>query len=282
MSCSFKINKLLIIIPTLLFIVLVNIALGSSVDDRIAAAIERSPGISKERAYESFYVCSLERNNQMEFILKKYPPTKDNVIIDIGSGTGRCSRYLSFLGYTVYSVDSLGGIISKQKLSFCDFPIKSIIKNLPWKQDQDEHVYNHYCENSVKNKVNFIEDDFSKEHVISSIVQKHPKWNVVIALDSFQYFSDAQREAALEAINANLVSGGVLIVSAMPKSIYGSNADKLLGGVYDFNIEDMITKNDIKNKYTVYSQIYNKDYDTNYIGEKRHSKFLRLVVLIRK
>ena len=73
MSCSFKINKLLIIIPTLLFIALVNIALGSSVDDRIAAVIERSPEIKKEQADKLLYTCSLEQNNQIEVILKKHP-----------------------------------------------------------------------------------------------------------------------------------------------------------------------------------------------------------------
>lgn len=280
MSCSFKINKLLITIPTLLFIALVNIALGSSVDDRIAAVIEQSPGTNEEHAYESLYVCPLEKNNQMEVVLKKHPPTKDNVIIDIGSGNGRCSRYLSALGYTVYSVDSWENSILAQKISFCDFDIKSILKHLAW--IQDEQSYNDYCKKFVRDRVHFIEDDFSKKNVIDFITQKHPKWNVVIALDSFQFFSDAQRDAALEAINTNLVSGGILIVSALPKSYYGLNANKIFSGVYDFNIEDMITRNDIKNKYTVYSKISNKDYNTNYTREKWHPQFLRSVTLTRK
>jgi len=51
---------------------------------------------------------------------------------------------------------------------------------------------------------------------------------------------------------------------------------------HDFNIENMLATSDIKNKYTVYSKISNKDYNTEFTIEKWFPQFLRSVTLIRK
>ena len=261
---------------------------GHNIKDSIAKMKHRVSSnlgeeISDAMIYELLYTCALDSNNQLEIILKEYPPTKDNIIIDIGSGTGACSRLLALIGYTVYSIDSTLGMVSLQKNNFCDFPVKSILEKLDvQKFDRSIHnedTYTDYCKETLKNRVHFIEGDFSDENVISSITRNHPKWNVVIALDSLQFFNNFQREEALKSINKNLVSGGILIVSTLPKKYYGN--DMIFGGIHDFSIEHKLLRYNILSKYTIYDGIYNKQYNTNYPREKWYPKFLRLVTLIR-
>lgn len=101
--------------------------LGHNVEDSIAIAQKGALGqtgqsITYERTYDLLYTCPLDSNKQIEVILKESPPTKDNVVIDIGSGLGRGSRHLALLGYTVYSIDAAPGRQQIQEDLFCDFP----------------------------------------------------------------------------------------------------------------------------------------------------------------
>lgn len=230
------------------------------------------------------YSCPLYSNKQIELILKEHPPTKDTIVIDIGSGTGNCSRHLALLGYTVYSIDAHNDMQQLQEDLFCDFPIESILTSIE-KQKSDPSIRNkdtyiNYCKETLKNRMYFIEGDFSDKNVISAITQKHPKWNVVIALDSLQFFSHSQREKAFESIDKNLASGGILIVSTLPKKYYRN--DEPFGGVHDFKIEDLLTNQQVITGYAKYSAISNEQYNTEYLSEKTYNpKFLRLVTLIR-
>jgi 16S rRNA A1518/A1519 N6-dimethyltransferase RsmA/KsgA/DIM1 with predicted DNA glycosylase/AP lyase activity len=76
------------------------------------------------------YNCALDSNKQIEVILKEHPPTKDSVVIDIGSGWGRCTRYLALLGYTVYSIELDRRMQQIQEDVFCDFPVKAILRSI--------------------------------------------------------------------------------------------------------------------------------------------------------
>lgn len=130
--------------------------------------------------------------------------------------------------------------------------------------------------------MNFVEGDFSYDSVVNDITQKHPKWNIVIALDSLQFFNEDERERAFKSIDKHLVSGGVLIVSSLPKEYYMAIGSDPFGGVHSFNIEDMLMRPDILSGYNVQSKIDNKNYITGAIREKTHPKFLRIVTLIKK
>ena len=190
---------------------------------------------------------------------------------------------MSLLGYTVYSIDAGHGMQQIQEDVFCDFPIESILTSIE-KQKSDPSIWNkdtyiNYCKETLKNRVHFIEGDFSDKNVISAITQKHPKWNIVIALDSLQFFSNSQREKAFESIDKNLVAGGILIVSTLPKEYYGN--DELFGGVHDFKIEDLLTNHKLNTGYTKYSAISNEQYNTEHFTEKTYTKFLRLVTLVK-
>ena len=267
---------------TLCFIILLFVqpVFGHNIKDSLAKMRHKlsSYEMSDDMIYDVLYTCALDSNNQLEVILKEHPPTKDNIIIDIGSGSGACSRLLALMGYTVYSIDRTLGMISSQKDHFCDFPIKSILEKLDGSIN-NEDAYTDYCKETLKHRMHFIEGDFSDKNVISSITRNHPKWNIVIALDSLQFFNNSQREEALRSINKNLVLGGILIVSTLPKKYYGS--DIVFGGVHNFSIDHLLTRYSILSKYTIYEGLYNKQYKTNYPRELWYPKFLRLVTLIK-
>jgi cyclopropane fatty-acyl-phospholipid synthase-like methyltransferase len=268
-------------------LLLVHSVFGGNIEDSIAVLQKDAPDktgqMSYERAYDLLYNCALDSNKQIEVILKEHPPTNDSVVIDIGSGWGRCTRYLALLGYTVYSIELNREMQQIQENKFCDFPIESILTSIE-KQKSDPSIWNkdtyiNYCKETLKNRVHFIEGDFSDKNVISAITQKHPKWNIVIALDSLQFFNDSQRKKAFQSIDKHLVSSGILIVSTLPKKRYRNQ--ELFGGVYDFKIEDLLTYPKIITGYTKYSVIDNMQYNTINSAEKNYPKFLRLVTLVK-
>jgi precorrin-6B methylase 2 len=268
-------------------LLLVHSVFGGNIEDSIAVLQKDAPDktgqMSYERAYDLLYNCALDSNKQIEVILKEHPPTKDSVVIDIGSGWGRCTRYLALLGYTVYSIELDRRMQQIQEDVFCDFPVKAILRSIE-KQKSDPSIWNkdtyiNYCKETLKNRVHFIDGDFSDKNVISIITQKHPKWNIVIALDSLQFFNDSQRKKAFQSIDKHLVSSGILIVSTVPKKYYSN--DKLFGGVHDFTTEELLTYPKIISEYTKYSVIENKQYNTTNSAEKSYPEFLRLVTLVK-
>ena len=261
------------------------IAFGQSYQDAIASCQKKTKARA-DMCYEMLYTCPLVSNDQMDLILKEHSPTEDSVIIDIGSGLGGCSRYLAVLGYTIYSIDFTPEILQTQKNNFCNFPISEALTELPTPKNNPPMLLGKdalitRCQNALKRRVHFIEGDFSDEKVINLITNIHPKWNVVIALDSLQFFNDSKRQATLNIIDKHLVSNGVFIASTFPKSNYGNKSSTLFGGVYEFDLEQLL-HNSILTKYTTISTIDNKNYKSLLTRGKWLNKFLRLVALTKE
>ena len=263
--------KVTIFLYCILNLIFVQSAYGRNVQDVIAEAKKTSMRYYTEaQINETLYVCPLVSNKQMDVLLKTHPPTEDSVIIDIGSGLGACSRHLALLGYTVYSIDSHFMIMTQQLAHFCDYNIKDI---------GNKEIYLTQCNTIKNNNFHYIFGEFTDPKVINQITQKHPKWNVVIALDSLQFFNDTQRQSTLKVIDKHLVPSGIFVASSIPQKFYKNK--EIFGGVHEFSLAQML-ENPIFNKYNIKSKIFNKEYYTKYFDVIEYHKFLRLTNLVKQ
>lgn len=180
--------------------------------------------------------CLIAGSNHILYFLKYYS-SNQSTVVDIGSGWGGCSKPLALLGYKVYSVDLYKGHLEYQKEHFCDMPTKqSFLYNLWEKTNPELLIDKNFVEHCrlARENIHFIEGDMSNPATLSKIKSHH--WNIVLALNSFQFMDSGKRDRILKAVNTKLAKEGSFVLKM--------NHDYRRGKVptYDFSLEDMYDK----------------------------------------
>ncbi len=215
--------------------------------------VANNPDTLDSNYYRLQNICSLDDNNQIQFLLKQHPPIYGKVVIDIGSGLGQCSRQLALLGYKVFSIEKDQQMMNWQKHNFCAPIAPETFVYFFWKQNNpqmlNQDIFNNYCKQVKENKVHFITDNFVNSKALQQIIKQYKKWDIVLGLMSLQFFNSEDRRSAFEIINKHQTEGGVLILSTQPKNTYKNV--KLFGGVYDFSLKEMLYNPIVKDNYKV-------------------------------
>lgn len=185
--------------------------------------------------------CFLTSGNLLLSILLEFPPTKNQYkVIDIGSGFGACAKHMALLGYKVFSVDKDNGHMFMQKINKCG----------DLKEDSFAYLYlSHYnpaliksfsttCPPLIEKNLTLIEGFFPDRQVIEKINQDHKQWDLVLALNSFQFMDRKSLYKALDVIGTNLKVGGrFYFIVASSENYEGMEEEKIHNRITIIEIE---------------------------------------------
>lgn len=202
--------------------------------------------------HKTLNICSLDANNQIQYLLENHPPENGKIVVDIGSGLGQCSKQLALLGYEVFSIDKESKMIEFQKHNFCEPIAPETFVYFYWKRYKpyllNKDNYNNYCQKIRDTKVHFITDNFISDNTLKKLERNKKVWDIVIGLMSLQFFDDRERKIALKIIDDHQSHNSILILSTQPSHMYKDKT--LFGGVYNFSLEEMLDSS-INKKYKV-------------------------------